>query len=146
MARRPTAPLRAGCCCRPSRPVSSKGSGSLELVRRSVQGVGLRNAPSLLHVALVVFLGAVEPRCADDLRDDPPSPRLLLVGERGCRSGLLLGVVEEDGRPVLIAEVEALAVSCGGVVDTPERLEKLGVADHGGIEPHLDRFGMSGAV
>src|SRR5271154_4447424 len=52
----------------------------------------------------------------------------------------------EDRRPVLAAEVEALAVAGGGVVDLPECLEQLRVADLGRVEPHLDRLGVAGAV
>src|SRR5947199_10747689 len=52
----------------------------------------------------------------------------------------------EDRRAVLAAEVEALAVAGGRIVDPPERLEKLRVADLGRVEPHLDRLGVAGAV
>src|ERR1700757_3576212 len=52
----------------------------------------------------------------------------------------------EDRRAVLAAEVEALAVAGGGIVDPPERPEQLRVADLGRVEPHLDRLGVAGAV
>src|SRR5580704_5344657 len=52
----------------------------------------------------------------------------------------------EDRRAVLAAEVQALAVASGGIVDPPERLEQLRVADPGRVEPHLDRLGVTGAV
>src|SRR6516225_957710 len=52
----------------------------------------------------------------------------------------------EDRRAVLAAEVEALAVAGGRIVDLPERLEQLRVADLGRVEPHLDRFGVAGAA
>src|SRR5579863_2033094 len=52
----------------------------------------------------------------------------------------------EDRRAVLAAEIEALAVASGGIVDPPERLEQLRVADPGRVEPHLDRLGVAGAV
>src|SRR5881394_4059544 len=52
----------------------------------------------------------------------------------------------EDRRAVLAAEVEALAVAGGRIVDPPERLEQLGVADLGRVEPHLDRLGVAGAT
>src|SRR6516225_11527433 len=51
----------------------------------------------------------------------------------------------EDRRAVLAAEVEALAVSGGRIVDPPERLEQLRVADLGRVEPHLDCLGVAGA-
>src|SRR6516164_11255925 len=52
----------------------------------------------------------------------------------------------EDRRTVLAAEVEALAVAGGRIVVLPERLEQLGVADLGRVEPYLDRLGVAGAV
>src|SRR5579863_3012346 len=52
----------------------------------------------------------------------------------------------EDRRAVLAAEIEALAVAGGRIVDPPERLEQLRVANLGRVEPHLDRLGVSGAV
>src|SRR5215472_9542871 len=52
----------------------------------------------------------------------------------------------EDRRAVLAAEVEALPVAGGRIVDSPERLEQLRVADLGWVEPHLDRLGVAGAV
>src|SRR6516165_11258926 len=52
----------------------------------------------------------------------------------------------EDRRAVLAAEVEALAVAGGRIVDPTERLEQLGVADLGRVEPYLDRLGVAGAV
>src|SRR6516162_11779561 len=52
----------------------------------------------------------------------------------------------EDRRAVLAAEVEALAVAGGRIVDPPERLEQLGVADLGRVEPYLDRLGVAGTA
>src|ERR1700733_13347564 len=52
----------------------------------------------------------------------------------------------EDRRAVLAAEIEALAVAGGRIVDLPERLEQLLVADLARVEPHLDRLGVAGAV
>src|SRR6516164_2934980 len=52
----------------------------------------------------------------------------------------------EDRRAVLAADIEALPVAGGRIVDPPERLEQLCVADLGRVEPHLDRFGMAGAA
>src|SRR6266550_3171300 len=52
----------------------------------------------------------------------------------------------EDRRAVLAAEIEALAVTGGRIVDPPERLEQLRVADLGRVEPDLDRLGVAGAV
>src|ERR1700733_13213542 len=52
----------------------------------------------------------------------------------------------EDCRPVLAAEVEALAGAGGGVVGLPECLEQLRVAGLGRGNPPPDRLGMAGAV
>ena len=52
----------------------------------------------------------------------------------------------EDRRAVLAAQVEALAVAGSRIVDPPERLEQLRVADLGRVEPYLNRLGMAGAV
>src|ERR1700744_354561 len=103
-------------------------------------------AAALLQVALVVLLGPVERRGRGELGDDLP-PMRGLGRVAGLDRGRLLGlVVEEDCRAVLAAEVEALAVAGGRVVDVPERLEQLGVADLRRVEPHLDRLGVAGAV
>src|SRR5580704_8243534 len=59
---------------------------------------------------------------------------------------LLASVMVEDRRTVLAAEIEALAVAGGRIVDPPERLEQLRVADLGRVEPDLDRLGVAGAV
>src|SRR6516165_6541595 len=52
----------------------------------------------------------------------------------------------EDRRAVLAAQVEALAVAGSRIVDPPERLEQLRVADLGRVVPYLNRLGMAGAV
>src|SRR6266851_5179386 len=52
----------------------------------------------------------------------------------------------EDRRAVLAAEIEALAVAGGRIVDPPERLEQSRVADLARVEPHLDRLGVAGAA
>src|SRR5271167_1902566 len=52
----------------------------------------------------------------------------------------------KDRRAVLAADIEALPVAGSRIVDLPERLEQLRVADLGRVEPDLDRLGMAGAV
>src|SRR5580693_10441860 len=52
----------------------------------------------------------------------------------------------EDLRAVLAAEIEALAVAGGRIVDLPERLKQLRVTDLGRVEPHLDRLGVAGTA
>src|SRR6266581_1885811 len=100
----------------------------------------------LFEVTLVVLLGPVERGRGGDLRDDLPPVRLLLGITRCDRGFHLASVMAEDRRAVLAAEVEALAVAGGRIVDPPERLEQLRVADLGRVEPHLDRLGVAGAV
>src|SRR6185369_15459901 len=100
----------------------------------------------LLEVTLVVLLGPVERGRGGDLRDDLPLARLLLC-ITGCDRGFLLaGVMVEDRRAVLAAEIQALAVAGGRIVDLPENLQQFRVADLGRVEPHLDRLGVAGAV
>src|SRR5215469_9949205 len=107
---------------------------------------GAASPAVLFEVALVVLLGPVERRGGGDLRDDLPPHRLLLGVARCDRGFLLPGVVIEDRRAVLAADVETLPVAGGRIVQPPERLEQLGVTDLGGVEPHLDRFGVAGAA
>src|SRR5690348_4513631 len=95
---------------------------------------------------LVVFLGPVERGRGRDLGDDWPPARLLL-GMARCHCGFLLAsVMIRDRRAVLAAVIQALAVAGGRIVDPPERLEQLRVADLGRVEPHLDRLGVAGAA
>jgi hypothetical protein len=100
----------------------------------------------LLQVPLVVLLGPVERGRRGDLGDDLPLARLLLGVTRRDRGVQLARVMVEDRRAVLAADVEPLAVTRGRIVDPPERLEQLRVADLGRVEPHLDRLGVAGAV
>jgi hypothetical protein len=100
----------------------------------------------LLEVPLVVLLGPVERGRRGDLGDDLPLARLLLGVTRCDRGFQLAGVMVEDRRAVLAADVEPLAVTRGRIVAPPERLEQLRVADLGRVEPHLDRLGVAGAV
>src|SRR5580704_5317208 len=52
----------------------------------------------------------------------------------------------EDRRAVLAAEIKALAVTGGRIVDLPERLQQLRKTGLVRVEPHLDRLGVAGAV
>src|SRR5262245_21797506 len=100
----------------------------------------------LFEVTLVILLGPVERGRGGDLRDDLPPARLLLGIARCDRCFLLASVMVEDRRAVLAAEIEALAVAGGRIMDPPEHLKQLCVADLGRVEPHLDRLGVAGAV
>ena len=48
----------------------------------------------------------------------------------------------EDAGAVLGSGVHALAVEGGGIVHLIEELEEGGVADGGGVEGHLEGFGV----
>src|SRR3954463_15212237 len=102
-------------CCR-AVWVWTKGAGRLAYVAGG--------KPALFEVLLVVVLGGVELGGGDDLGDDGPPETVAAFEPRlGVeRSGLLLGGEVEDGRPVLGANVGALAVEGGGVVILPENL------------------------
>src|SRR5271156_5888561 len=52
----------------------------------------------------------------------------------------------KDRGAVLAADIEALPVAGSRIVDPPERLEQLRVADLGRVEPDLDRLGVAGAM
>src|SRR5690242_9110421 len=124
----------------PTRPASG-----VSLTRpRSARGSGHRAArePALLEVALVVVLGAVERRCRRDLGDDRAvEAGLHAVAHLGRDAGLL-GVVEEDRRAVLRADVRSLAVELRGIVQREELLDELLVGDLGRIEVDLHDLGV----
>src|SRR3984885_13312679 len=87
----------------------------------------------LFEVTLVVLLGPVKRGRRGDLRDDLPLQRWLLGVARRDRGFLLAGVMVEDRRPVLAAQIEPLAVAGGRIVDPPEHLEQFRVADLGRV-------------
>src|SRR5262249_8544235 len=103
----------------------------------AADGDGATRLAVLLEVALVGFLGPVERGRRSDFRDDLPPSRCLLEVARLDRERLLSRSVVEDRRPVLAAEVQALAVPAGRIMATPERLEELGVTDLRRVEPYL---------
>src|SRR5262245_13258293 len=79
------------------------------------------------EVALMVLLRLVETLERHHLRDDWPWPeaRGAQFGDDGLGGRLLLRRVVEDGRSVLRADVGALAVERGRVVDGEEDLQEL---------------------
>ena len=58
---------------------------------------------------------------------------------------MLVGVIE-DGGPVLGADIIALAVEGGRVVEVPEPIENFLVGDFLWVENDLDDFGMAGGA
>src|SRR4051795_13158793 len=104
----------------------------------------------LLQILLVVGLGEVEGPGGRDLGGDLAHPgrgQTLLVGVArglGRRALLVAGVV--DRRPVLRADVVALAHALGRVVALPEEPEHLLVAGEKRVEDDEDGLGVAGAT
>src|SRR4029077_18386322 len=98
----------------------------------------------LVEIPLVVILCRPELPRRDDLGDDRPVEVTLRLGDRLARRRFLLGVVEEDRRPVLVAVIWTLAVESRRVVHVPERVQELVVSDLRGIVGDLHRLGMTG--
>src|SRR6478672_9582645 len=82
---------------------------------------------ALFEVLLVVILGGVELGGGGDFGDYRPAIFVAVFefGLGGEGGSLLLGGSVKDGRPVLGADVRALAVEGGGVVVLPEGFEKV---------------------
>ena len=58
----------------------------------------------------------------------------------------MLGRSGEDGGAVLGADIVALAVEGGGIVDGEEDVQQVGVRDAGRVEGDLHDLGMTGAT
>jgi hypothetical protein len=112
---------------------------------REVAGVAPRDA---LQVVLVLRLGLPERAHRRHLGDDlaRPQPGRLDVRDRVLGDALLLVVGVEDRGAVGRADVVALAVQGGRVVDLEEELEQVAEARLGGVEVDLDRLGVAGVV
>src|SRR5690349_15812713 len=100
------------------------------------------------QVLLVVILGVIERPGRGDLGRDLAvagvGQRLVVgVARRPGGSRLLVGE-GVDSRPVLRADVVALAHPLRRVVRLPEDLEHVFVARPGGVEDHEDRLGVPG--
>src|SRR5207253_8428689 len=66
--------------------------------------------------------------------------------QRGLGGFFLVGVVVENCRAVLRADVGALAILGGGIVAGPEGVEQFFVADQVGVVGDQDGFGVAGEV
>ena len=101
----------------------------------------------VFEIILMVILGAVEDIQRGDFGDDGVGPQVggVEFGADGLRRFLLRLIVIEDGRAVLRADVVALAVGGGGVVDGEEDFQYLAEGDDAGVESDLDDFGVAGA-
>ena len=98
------------------------------------------------RVVLVVVLGAVEGFERDDLGDDFVLPGVggIELRDVGFGDALLIVVGVEDGGAVGGADVGALAVERGGVVDGEEDAEELAVGEARGIVDDFDGLGVVG--
>ena len=94
----------------------------------------------------MVLLGGIERRERLELRHDRLIPQLLRLklGDHALCRGLLLGTVIEDRRAILRADVGALAVEGGRVVDREEDVEQVFERDDLGIERDLYDLGVAG--
>src|SRR6516225_956326 len=95
-----------------------------------------RAGAALLQIALVVLLGAIEGASRFNLGRyrTTQSPTSLEGGLGLFRRGLLLRRVEEYRRAILRADVRALAVYLGWIVQFPEGVQQLLVTHLRGVE------------
>src|SRR5580765_7339734 len=75
-----------------------------------------------------------------------PNSRRIDIGDGVAGHALLLRAGKENGRTIAQADVVALAIAGGGIVDLKKEFEKLPVAQKPRIENDLDRFRMSAVV
>jgi|GEM_PF-1375153 len=98
------------------------------------------------EVVLMVIFGGVEGAEGLEFGDDGGGPELAggEVGNDGLCLDLLVGSVVKDGGAVLRADIGALTIGGGGVVDGEEDVKQVGVADDGRIKGDLDGLGVAG--
>src|ERR1051325_9222179 len=98
----------------------------------------------LLVVVLVVVLGGPERRCRPDLGPHARLQHRLRLPLRREREPLLLGVVGEDGRPVLLPVVAELRVRRQRVDVVPVDVQQLLVRHLARVVQHLHRLCVAG--
>lgn len=101
----------------------------------------------IMQIQLMIILRIPPPARLQNLRRNGPlllPPLLLGLAGHEFGLGFLLGGVVEDGAAVLGSGVHALAVRGGGVVHFVEEFEEGGVGEGGGVEGHLEGFGVLG--
>src|SRR5574337_221520 len=110
-----------------------------------VAGVTVGDA---LQVILVLRFGFPEIAGGRQFRHHLAGPQAgsVHVRDRVHGDAPLFVVQVEDRRTVAGAEVVALSVARGRVVDLEEKLQQPAVADHRRVENDLDRFGMVAVV
>src|SRR5215469_14885250 len=103
---------------------------------------------ALFQITLVVFLGTPECARRRDFRGDGSAQfaarleRLLGL----FRRGFLLRRMEKDRRAVLLAVIGALPVHLRGIVNGPENIQQLLVAELRRIKRDLHGFGVASSV
>src|SRR5581483_797379 len=130
---------RAGYLVSGARNVTAQSAALGQLPFRPDKMAGI-SIGIMLQIILVFRLGFPEGAGGSDLGDHLAGPQAgcVDVGD-GVLGDLLLRIVAiEDGRAVTGADVVALAVPGGGVVDLEEKLQDLPIADPAGIERDLD--------
>src|SRR5262245_44515783 len=102
----------------------------------------------LVEILLMIILGVVERGRVEDLGRDAPEARrrqsILIRRSRGFGRPLLLRRVAVDRRPVLRADIVALAHPLCGIVILPEQLQHRVIAGLLRIEDHEDDLGVPG--
>src|SRR6185437_9890086 len=151
--------LRAGPAvrvCNPANAVASLHPGykstrgflphrQLPVRANEVAGVTVGDA---LQVVLVLRFGFPEIARGCDFSDGlaGPQARGIHIGDRVFGDAFLLVVGVEDRRAVAGADVVALAIHRGRVVDLEKEFQQRAVADARRIEGDLDRFGVGAVV
>ncbi len=100
------------------------------------------------QVILVLGFGFPEGAGRRDFGHDlaGPQARRIDVGDGVLGDAFLLIAGIEDRRAVAAAEVVALPVARGRIVDLEEELEQLAIVDDGRVERDLDRFRVRAVV
>src|SRR5439155_8576105 len=100
------------------------------------------------EVFLVVVFGDVEGAGGDDVGDDGVIEELVpgQAGDHLLGRGLLLRRVVEDGRAVLCADIVALTVQGGRIVDGEEDFEDVPIGGDLRIEGDPHDLGMTGSA
>ena len=92
----------------------------------------------------MIIFGRIPVGLGLDRGDDAAADFLILPCDRRLRRRPLLFVLGKDGRAILGADVIALAVELGCVVDREKDVEQLGIADIVIVECDPDRLRMAG--
>lgn len=95
---------------------------------------------------LMIVFGWIKGTSWRNLRNNRFLPLVLGFGFGGQSRRLLRFVLVEDGAAIAIANIGALAIELGWVMQSKEVSQKSLVADLFGVKGDLDGFGMAGGV